>query len=211
MNYDKPTEFVSSLVMTIKPDDTLRVCLDPQYLNTQIQRQQLMIPTLDEITAKLKGNTVFSALDAKKGFYICLSNKNNSKELTTFKTPYGRYYFNRLPFGLCSSPEVFHRVFSNIYKDIEAVEIYIDDILIHAKTKKVHDTILEKVFQRAREYGVKFNRKKCNFRKIQRVKYLGHILTTQGMKVDYGRIKAITDMKEPNNQENLCRFLGIIN
>lgn len=102
--------------MTTKPNGAMRICLDPQYLNTQIKREQMMIPNVDEIIAKLKGSNYFSTLDANKGFWM-IKLTNNSKNLTTFNTPFGRFYFNRLPFGLASSPEVFHRVFSEIFKD----------------------------------------------------------------------------------------------
>ncbi|CAH2098790.1 unnamed protein product [Euphydryas editha] len=204
-----PTDFVSSLVMTTKPGGAMRICLDPQYLNTQIKREQMMIPNIDEIIAKLKGSNYFSTLDANKGFWM-IKLTNNSKNLTTFNTPFGRYYFNRLPFGLASSPEVFHRVFSEIFKDIDGVELYIDDILIHTKTEEEHDRILEQVLKKAQEYNIKFNRKKCNFKKKE-VKYLGHVLTTEGIKVDQNRIKAIVEMKEPKTQKELLRFLGMIN
>nr|XP_049699920.1 uncharacterized protein K02A2.6-like [Helicoverpa armigera] len=144
-----PTDFVSSLVMTTKQDGAMRICLDPQYLNTQIKREQMMIPNVDEKIAKLKDSKYFSTLDANKGFWM-IKLTNNSKSLTTFNTPFGRFHFNRLPFGLASSPEVFHRVFSEIFKDIDGVEIYIDDILIHAKTEAEHDRILEQVLKKLR-------------------------------------------------------------
>lgn len=206
---EKPTDFVSSLVITTKPDGSIRVCLDPQYLNTQIKREQIMIPTLEEITAKLNGSCIFSTLDASKAFFM-LKLSEDSRELTTFNTPYGRYCFNRLPFGLSSSPEVFHRVYSNVFKDIEGVEVYIDDLLIHSKSEQEHDRILEKVLNRAQEVGIKFNKNKCRF-KQKEVKYLGHVLTTDGIKIDRERVKAIIDMKEPTNQKELLRFLGMIN
>ena len=206
---EKPTEFVSSLVIVGKQDGSLRICLDPQYLNSQIMRENLMLPTLDEITVKLKDSKVFSTLDANKGFFQILLTEN-SKELTTFNTPFGRYCFNRLPFGLSSSPEIFHRVFSNIFKDIEGVQIFIDDILIHARSIEEHDRILKKVLERAKEYGICFNKKKCHFRKTE-VKYLGHILSQEGMKLDKDRIKSIIEMKEPTTLKELLRFLGTIN
>ncbi|XP_030031283.2 uncharacterized protein K02A2.6 [Manduca sexta] len=205
---EKPTDFVSSLVITSKPDGSIRVCLDPQYLNSQIKREHIMIPTLEEITSKLSGSTVFSTLDANKAFFM-LKLSNDSKEFTTFITPYGRYYYNRLPFGLSSSPEVFHRVYKNIFKDIEGVEIYIDDVLIHARNEETHDKILEKVLKRAKESGIKFNIKKCQF-KQKEVKYLGHILSSEGVKIDKNRVKAITEMREPKDQKELHRFLGMI-
>ncbi|XP_049875309.1 uncharacterized protein K02A2.6-like [Pectinophora gossypiella] len=206
---DKPTDFVSSLVIVMKPDATIRVCLDPQYLNSQIKREQIQIPTLQELTSRLHGSKMFTTLDASKAFFM-LPLDDESKELTTFNTPFGRYHYNRLPFGLSSSPEVFHRIYSDVFKDIKGVETYIDDILIHSETEQEHKEILEKVLQRAQEAGIKFNKNKCNFMKSE-VRFLGHMLTEKGIKLDENRVKAILDMKEPETQKELLRFLGMIN
>jgi len=79
-----------------------------------------------------------------------------------------------MPYGISSAPEIFHRCFTQIFSNIKGVEIFIDDIMIHAKDDKEHDEILNRVFKRAREYGVKFNRNKSKIA-VDEVKYIGHI------------------------------------
>ena len=118
----------------LKPDGSLRVCLDPTELNKAIKREHYALPTAPEIFAKLTHSRVFSTLDATSGF-LQLELDKESSNLTTFATPFGRYKFLRLPFGISSAPEVFHRTVSEIFSDIKGVEIYIDDLLIHAPTK----------------------------------------------------------------------------
>lgn len=194
--------------MVGKSDGTVRVCLDPQYLNSCIKREHLQLPTVEEIAAKLKGAKCFTTLDANKAFWQVELTKDSS-ELTTFNTPFGRYHFNRLPYGLSSSPEVFHRVFSQIFDGIENVAIYIDDLLIFANNKKELELTTEKV-KRAQEYGVKFNKKKCQFG-VTRVKYLGHDLTGEGVEVDQTKVKAIKEMRVPENKKELLTFLGTVN
>lgn len=83
---EKPTDFVNSLVIVGKPDGTIRICLDPQYLNSGIKRKHLQLPTVNEIAAKLKGAKYFTTLDANKAFWqVELS--EDTREYTTFNTP----------------------------------------------------------------------------------------------------------------------------
>lgn len=206
---DKPTDFVNSMVIVAKPDKSIRICLDPQYLNRCIKREHIQLPTVDEIAARIKGAKVFAVLDAHKGFWqIELSEE--SQDLTTFNTPFGRYKFKRMPYGLSSCPEVFHKTFKKIFNGIKNLEVYIDDILIWAESDDELMKILEKVFERAKQYNVKFNVNKCKFL-VKRVKYLGHILTENGIEVDEEKVESIKRMKTPENKKELLTFLGMVN
>ncbi|XP_029656885.1 uncharacterized protein K02A2.6-like [Octopus sinensis] len=95
----RPTDWVNSIVIKEKPNGTLRICLDPRDLNKALKRKYHPIPTLEEITPSLAGSKIFSKLDASNGYWNIKIDKESSK-LTTFNTPFGRYRFNRLPFGL---------------------------------------------------------------------------------------------------------------
>ena len=105
---DQPTEWVNSIVIVEKEDGSLRICLDPKDLNRAVKREHFQLPTSTEITSKLAGAKVFSKLDAKVGFWH-VKLDHPSSLLTTFNTPFGRFKFNRLPFGLNSSNEVFQK------------------------------------------------------------------------------------------------------
>ena len=91
--------WVNSLVYQRKQNGRLRLCLDPKDLNAAIQREHHVTPTLEEILLKLTGATVFSIVDAKCGYWKVVHDKESSY-LTTFNSPFGRYRFNRMPFGL---------------------------------------------------------------------------------------------------------------
>lgn len=207
---NEPTEWLNPIVIVGKPNGEIRVCLDPQPLNAAILREHYRLPTLEEVTVKMKGASYFSTLDANKGFWQIRLTEESSK-LTTFDTPsHGRLRFTRLPYGLSCAPEVFHRVFSSLFSDLEGVEIYVDDIIVFGVDKAEHDERLDKVLKRAAETGVTFNHSKCKFG-LTEVKYIGHTVSKDGLKVDLDKVKAIQEFTEPTDVKELQRFLGMIN
>lgn len=202
-----PTDWCNNLVIVEKPDKSLRLCLDPKELNKCILRERYLIPSPEEIYNNLAGKKVFTVLDMKDGFFqVMLDDKN---KLCTFGTPYGRYRFKRLPFGISSAPEVMQRINTKIFGDI-GVEIYYDDIIVAGRNNTEHDDILKKVIERARKYNVKFNKNKIQY-KLDHVKYVGLIVSQEGIKVDPDNVKAILELKEPNNVKQLQKFLGMCN
>ncbi|XP_018364694.1 PREDICTED: uncharacterized protein K02A2.6-like, partial [Trachymyrmex cornetzi] len=139
----EPTDWVNALVLVTKKDGSLRVCLDP-HLNQAIQREYHYIPTFEDLCSKIAGSRVFSTLDADRAFWQIKLTKKSSK-LTTFNTPFGRYRFLRLPYGISSAPEVFHRCFQDIFSNIEGMEVYLDDVIIHGKDETEHNKRLMEV------------------------------------------------------------------
>jgi RNase H-like domain found in reverse transcriptase/Reverse transcriptase (RNA-dependent DNA polymerase)/Integrase zinc binding domain len=205
---NKPTEWVNSLVIVEKTNGTLRLCLDPRDLNKVVKREHHMIPTAENIIAKLAGKKVFSVVDMKDGFWqIPLTKK--SANLCTFNTPFGRYRFVRLPFGICSAPEVFQKSNEQLFGDIDNVQIYFDDLIIAGTTTEEHDTALSRVFERARKVGIKFNKEKFQFR-VPEVKYVGRRISGQGVCADESHIRPILEMQTPGNKKELMRFLGMV-
>lgn len=156
----------------------------------------------------MAGAQVFSTLDADRAFWQVKLTENSSK-FTTFNTPFGRYKFLRLPYGISSAPEIFHRCFQNIFSDIEGVEVYLDDIIVYGKNKAEHDDRLNKVFKRAQQRGVRFNLGKCKIG-LTEVKYMGHIFSQAGIAPDPNKIAAIVSMKQPTNVKELETFLGML-
>jgi hypothetical protein len=101
----EPTYWVNSMVTVIKPEK-IRVCIDPRDLNRAIKRGHYPMKTIEEVVAGMPEAKVFSMLDATSGYWQMKLNEQSSK-LCTFNTPFGRYRFTRLPFGIKSAPEVF--------------------------------------------------------------------------------------------------------
>ena len=204
---NEPTEWVNSLVATKKKNGALRVCLDPCNLNEAVKRQHYSIPTPEDVRSRLAGKSIFSILDEKDGYWQIKLDEPSSK-LCTFNTPWGRFRFLRLPFGIRSASEVFQQKNCETFGDIPGVYVIADDMIIAASSEQEHDDILQKVLERAKTAHVKFNKDKIQF-KIDTVKYMGHIITAAGQRADDTKIKAIVDMPTPEDKQSLQRLLGM--
>ncbi len=124
---EEPTEWVNSLVVIEKPNGQLRLCLDPRDLNKVLKREHYQLPTFEEISTRLAGATCFTKIDANKGYWQIPLDEASSY-LTTMNSPFGRYRFTRLPFGIHSAQEVFHKRISQSFNDIGKVKTDIYDI-----------------------------------------------------------------------------------
>jgi hypothetical protein len=93
---------------------------------------------------------------------------------------------------------------------LEGVTVFVDDIAVWGGSRKEHDERLQKVLKRCIEEGINLNRKKCKFA-VQEAKYLGHVLSKEGVKVDEDKVRAVKEMQKPQNKEEVHRFLGMIN
>lgn len=194
-----PTEWVNNLQVVEKPNGNLRICLDPKPLNACIKREHFLIPTIDDFTSRLKGKRFFTVLDLASGFWHMKLDEQSS-DLTTFMTPFGRYKFHRVPFGLNCAPEMFQRKMVQLFGDIPGVVVYFDDICITAETEKEHDRLLTLVIELARANNVKFGRVKIQYRQKQ-VKFMGLILEDGQIKSPEKYRDAILKIKKTGKQK----------
>ena len=203
----EPTDWVSSMCTVLK-GDKVRICIDPKDLNKAIRREHYPIPTIEEIVADMPGANTFSVIDAKSGF-LQIKLDYESSLLTTFNTPIGRFRWLRLPFGIKSAPEIYQRIMDDMLHDIEGARAIMDDIIIIGRSEEEHDKIMRQVVERATEWNLKLNFDKCQI-KQKSVKYVGHVLTDQGLKPNPDRVRAIQEMPTPTSKEDVRRFLGVI-
>eukprot|EP00731_Ephydatia_muelleri_P017556 Em0010g654a len=203
------TEWCAGMVVVPKADGKIRICVDFTKLNESVCRELHMLPCVEQILAQLSGAKVFSKLDANSGFWqIKLS--ESSSPLTTFITPFGRFCFQRLPFGITSAPEIFQKRMSEILLGLDGVVCMMDDVLIFGPNQEIHDMRLKAVLQRVRSAGVTLNRDKCVFSQSS-VKFLGQIVDAHGVRPDPNKVTAIRGMAAPMNTTELRRYLGMIN
>lgn len=202
-----PTDWVNNVQLVEKPDGKLRICLDPKPLNACIKREHFLIPTIDDVTSRLSGKRIFTVLDLSNGFWH-MELDNKSAELTTFMTPFGRYKFNRLPFGVNCAPEIFQKKMVQTFGDIPNLIIYFDDIAIAAENEEEHDKTLSGVMERARENNVKFNSKKIQY-KQNKITFMGHIISEGEIRPRHKYLRAILDIKKPRNRTEVMRLLGL--
>ena len=189
-------------------NDKVRICVDLKRLNEAVEREKYVLPTLEDIATELVGSTVYSTLDASSGFWQLPLDPESSR-LTTFITPFGRYCFRRLPFGITSAPEIFQRRMVRLLDGLTGVKTVMDDILVYGNEKN-HETRLRAVLDRIRPSGLKLNKAKCHFRKST-VEYFGHELSKDGVHVQSSKVKAIKDLPAPENITELRRLLGMTN
>ena len=136
--------------------------------------------------------------------------EDKSSYLTTFNTPFGRYRYLRVPFGLnCSDEDVFQRKIDETFEGITGVTAIVDDILVFGKTRAEHDQNLRKVLTHAHERGIKLNADMVKIG-VTEVRYFGNILTQNGLKIDDKKLSAIRQMDAPKDRSELETILGMV-
>ena len=206
---EEPTPWCAGMVVVPKKSGSVRICVDFRPLNDNVLREVHPLPKVDMTLAQLAGATVFSKLDANCGFWQ-IPLDETSRHLTTFITPFGRYCFNKLPFGISSAPEHFQRRMSEILEGQEGVLCHMDDVLIFGRNQVEHDARLHSALQRVQEAGLTLNQDKCEFSK-QRLIFLGHVIDEHGVSADPSKTTAVAEMETPRSVSELRRFMGMAN
>ena len=201
------------MVVMPKKNGSLHICLDPNDLNRAIQRHHYQLPTIEDIATRLHGAKVFTIVDVKNGFWHVALDEQSSY-LTTFHTPFGRYRWKRMPFGICSAPEIFQRKMHEIIEGLQGVEVVADDFLAVGRGESIeeanrdHDKNLDALLQRCAERGVRLNPDKIKLR-LAEVPFIGHRATSEGLCVDPAKVQAIKDMPTPQSVAAVQQFLGL--
>ena len=211
----EPTVWVSHPVIVDKPSGDIRLCIDPRHLNKAVRREHYPTPTVDEVTARMSDAKVYSVLDAANAFWqIGLSDA--SARLCCFHTPFGRYIWNRLPYGVKSSPEIWQRTIHDLVSGLAGVEVIADDIVIvgrgesAAEAERDHDKNLHAFLERARARNLVLNPDKFRY-KVPEIRWMGHVLTPQGgMQPDPTKVTAVNEFPVPTDVASLKRFLGMV-
>ena len=210
----EPTDWVSSVLAVPKKDGSVRICLDPKDLNTAIKRSHYPLPTVEDITTRLTNAKVFSVFDAKSGFWQVKLTEQSSF-YTTFNTPFGRFRWLRMPFGISSAPEIWQRKMHEAIEGLQGVEVIADDFLVCGfgdtvdEAVKDHDQNLTAFLQRCRKLNLTLNLQKVKLR-LSQVPFMGHLLTADGVVTDPNKVRAIRDMPTPTDVKSLKRFLGMV-
>ena len=206
---EEPTPWCAAMVVVPKDSGAVRICVDLKPLNERVLREVHPMLKVDTTLALLSGAKVFSKFDANSGFWqIPLANK--SKLLTTFITPYGRFCFNKLPFGISSAPEIFQRHMSEVLSGLPGVLCHVDDVLVFGKDRIEYDTRLQVTLKRLQTAGITLNEGKCQFYQSC-ITFLGHVIHSNGISPDPKKTAAIQNMKPPSSVSELRRFMGMAN
>ena len=203
----EPTDWVSSIVVARRANGKLRVCLDPKDLNKSIHRCHHRTPTVEEVTHKLAGSKYFSKLDARNSYWS-VKLDTESSFLTTFNTPFGRYRYLRMPFGLVMSQDVFQHKMDQILEGLEGIVSIADDVIVHGRTEEEHDARMTKLMDVANDKGLMFNSEKTAV-KAPQITFFGTVYDKEGAHPDPRKVEAIQQLKPPESKQQLHEFLGM--
>ena len=196
-------------VVTLKNGEPhVRLCGNYKTtINPLIEDELFNFPSADDQCDKLKGEH-FSVIDVEGAYMQCKNHKNTKKYLT-LSTPRGFLEPDRLQYGVKTAPAIFGSNMSQLLQGIPSTACVVDDICITGKTPEEHFKNLESVLHRLQEAGLKVNPKKCKFY-LPEVKYLGRIISKDGIRMDPSAIDAILKMPSPSSRHELQSFLGYL-
>ena len=196
------SEWAAPTFIIPKKDGTVRFISDFRQLNLRIRRKPFPIPKIQDLLMKLEGFKYATSLDLNMGYYH-IELTPNSKALCTIVLPWGKYEYQRLPMGLCNSPDIFQEKMSSLVADLEYCRAYIDDLLIlTAGSWDQHLAHLDTVFQRLQQAGLKINAKKSFFGKAE-LEYLGYWITRKGIQPLPKKVDAIQHLAPPTTVREL--------
>ena len=156
---------------------------------------------------------VFTVLNIRSGFWH-ITLDEPSFFLTTFQTPFGRYRWKRMPFGICCAPEIFQRRMHELIEGLTEIEVIADDFVVvgrgnsEAEAMHDHDKNLQALLQRCEERGVRLNADKLKLR-MHAIPFVGHRATDQGLCVDPVKVQAIKEMPTLKDVAGIQRLLGL--
>ena len=186
----------------------LRICIDTKPLNAALKRERYYIHVINDLLPDLTDTLVFTKVDLASAFWH-LKLDHESSMLTTFATPYGRYRWLRLPFGLRVSSEIFQKHLHQALEGLPGVNCIADDVLIHGTSDVDHDSNLEGFMRGCQQKGIKLNGEKLEC-KCKEVAFHRHLLTTEGLKPDPEKDRAIMEMPHSENKDDILRLNGMV-
>lgn len=206
---NNPSGWVSPIVPVLKPDGDVRICIDMRCANKAIVRENHPLPTMDQLLPKFKQARIFSKLDIKNAFHQ-VEISEESRNITTFITGRGLFRYKRLMFGISCAPEHFQKILERILLPCEGVINFIDDIVVYGRDNAEHDARLKHVLEVLKENNILLNQQKCVFN-VKTIKFLGHELSSDGIKPLDKYVRVVEDFREPATIEEVQSFLGLIN
>jgi hypothetical protein len=203
--------FGAPVLFIPKPNGGLRFCLDYRALNAITVKMRYPLPRIDDLLDAARGASWFSALDLASG-YFQIRIKDEDRHKTAFNTPFGHFEWACMPMGLANAPSSFSKVMAQVFEKFigDFVLIYLDDVLIMSNSPDTHLIHLRKVFDVLRESHLQVKLSKCKFVQEQ-IKYLGHILSKEGIRPDPAKIQTLQQWEFPSNAQEMLGWLGLAN
>ncbi|KAF7568084.1 hypothetical protein PtrM4_126970 [Pyrenophora tritici-repentis] len=208
---ESKSDFASPVLVVRKSGGGLRICVDYRALNAVTIKNRNAPPMIKETLARLANVAYFTVVDVIAAFNK-IRIKEGDEHKTAFLTRYGLFEYLVMPFGLCNAPGTFQAYINEVLRDYldEFCSAYLDDVLIYSASLAEHKVHVRKVIESLGEAGLHLDIDKSEFA-VQEVRYLGLILTTEGIKMDPAKVKSVLDWGTPTTLKELQAFLGFAN
>ncbi|KYO29203.1 hypothetical protein Y1Q_0009972 [Alligator mississippiensis] len=205
---ESKSPYASSIVIVCKKNGNLQMCIDYRVLNTHMVVDQYTVPLVQEALDCLGGSKWFTVLGPCSGYYQ-IPLREADKEKTAFICPLGFFQFEYTLQGISGAPAMFQHLMEKVVRDMHLTQVlvYLDDLIVFGKTLEEHDERLLHVLDHLEAAGLKLLLDKCKFCQAS-VKYVGHIISQNGVRTDPEKVKAVTTWQCPSNYGELKRFLG---
>jgi hypothetical protein len=192
------------VLFATKKDGSMRMCIVYRSLNEVTIKNKYLLPRIDDLFDQLQGAKYFSKIDMRSGYHQLRIKEDD------FRYRYGQYEFTIMPFGLTNAPAFFMNLMNKVFMEelYKFVLVFIDDILIYSKNQEDHEHHLRIVPRRLRTHQLYSNFSKCEFW-LEKIAFLGHILTVEGIEVDPSKVEAVSKWKQPTNVSEIQSLLGM--
>ncbi|XP_039056854.1 LOW QUALITY PROTEIN: uncharacterized protein LOC120199967, partial [Hibiscus syriacus] len=207
----KYPEWVANIVPVPKKDGKVRMCVDYRDLNRASPKDNFPLPHIDTLVDNTAVNSLFSFMDGFSGYNQIKMNPEDMEKMT-FVTMWGTFCYKVMPFGLKNAGATYQRAMVTLFHDMmhKEIEVYVDDMIVKAKTEEEHIGNLRKLFKRLRRCQLKLNPNKCTFG-VTSGKLLGFVVSRKGIEIDPDKVKAIQNLPPPQTQKEVRGFLGRLN
>ena len=196
------------IIVVPKGDGGKHLVIDYRALNKVTRKLTWPKPKVEDIFSKLNGATYFMTLDLHTGYHHIPLDKPSIPK-TVFNSPFGKYEYVKVLFGLAQVPAYFQEFMTGILKDFSFTIAYLDNIIIFSKTPQEHLSHIRKVFKKLRLAKLSMKMSKCNFFSTE-IQYLGHILSATGIGPLPSKTHAIQHMQPPTMSKQIQAFLGLV-
>ena len=196
------------IIVVPKGDGGKCLVIDYRALNKVTRKFTWPMPEVEDIFSKLNRATYFTTLDLCTGYHHIPLDKSAIHK-TAFNSPFGKYEYIKVPFGLVQAPAYLQELMTGILKDFPFTIAYLDDIIIFSKTPQEHLSHICMVFEKLRTANLSMKKSKCNFFSKE-IQYLGHILSATGIQPLPSKTHAIQHMNPPTMPKQVRAFLGLV-
>lgn len=205
------SEWASPIVVVPKiKTNQVRICADfKRTINPWIKVDQYPLPKIEDVFQAVAGGNCYCILDLSNA-YLQMSVSEESRNLLTINTHRGLFRYKRLPFGIANAPALFQSMMDQILKGIPMCACYLDDVIVSGKSLAECRKNLLCVMFKLEEFNVKVNLQKCRFFESE-VEYLGHELSSQGIRPLQSKVRAIQECPAPINLQQLRSYIGLLN